>query len=156
MSATVRTAVAADVPALVAAFDWLFAPPGRPAPGWDPATAARRLEALLAGDDATAFVTADDAGLTGFCTVYLDILSVRYGRRAWVEDLATHPQRRSQGLGKALLDAAKDWARERGADHLELDSAFSRPDAHRFYEREAPSWDARSFGWILGATDQPG
>jgi len=41
------------------------------------------------------------------------------------------------------------WAREHGAAHLELDSAFTRVDAHRFYERTEPSWDARSFGWVL-------
>jgi GNAT superfamily N-acetyltransferase len=66
-----------------------------------------------------------------------------------VEDLAVDPGRRSQGLGKGLLDAAKDWARERGASHLELDSALTRPDAHRFYERERPAWQSMSFGWVL-------
>ena len=52
-------------------------------------------------------------------------------------------------MGKALLDAAKDWARERGATHLELDSGEARTDAHRFYEREGPSW--RSVLLRLGA-----
>ena len=54
----------------------------------------------------------------GVCTVYLDIRSVRFGDRAWVEDLSVHPDHRSQGVGKALLDAAKDWGRARGATHL--------------------------------------
>jgi hypothetical protein len=58
-------------------------------------------------------------------------------------------------VGKALLDAAKRWAHEGGATHLELDSAFARRDAHRFYERERPSWDSRSFGWLLGAAAKP-
>lgn len=82
-------------------------------------------------------------------TVALDIRSLRFGQRAWVEDLAVDPSRRSAGLGKRLLDAAKAWARERGAPHLELDSAFGRGDARRIDERERPSWDARSFGWGL-------
>ena len=59
------------------------------------------------------------------------------------------PTRRSLGVGKALLDAAKDWARERGATHLELDSGDTRTDAHRFYERERPSWTSRCFAWEL-------
>jgi GNAT superfamily N-acetyltransferase len=75
--------------------------------------------------------------------------SVRFGYRAWVEDLAVDPDRRSQGIGKALLDAAKAWARERGATHLELDSAETRADAHRFYERENPSWRSVCFAWEL-------
>ena len=75
--------------------------------------------------------------------------SVRFGCRCWVEDLVVDPERRSEGVGKALLDAAKDWARERGATHLELDSGDARLDAHRFYEREAPSWTSRQFAWEL-------
>ena len=87
--------------------------------------------------------------LLGLCTAYLELNSVRFGPRCWVEDLAVSPEHRSQGVGKALLDPAKDWARERGATHLELDSAETRRDAHRFYEREAPSWRSVSYAWEL-------
>jgi GNAT superfamily N-acetyltransferase len=75
--------------------------------------------------------------------------SVRYGPRVWVEDLAVDPAQRSAGIGKRLLDEAKRWARGRGAAHLELDSADTRKDAHRFYERERPSWRSVCFGWDL-------
>jgi GNAT superfamily N-acetyltransferase len=74
---------------------------------------------------------------------------VRFGYRAWLEDLAVSPDRRSEGIGKALLDAAKAWAKERGATHLELDSGDARHDAHRFYERESPAWTSRQFAWEL-------
>ena len=87
--------------------------------------------------------------IVGICTVKLDIESVRFGQRAWVEDLAVHPDHRSAGHGKALLDAAKDWGRERGASHLELDSGEARTDAHRFYDREQPSWRSINYGWEL-------
>ena len=40
------------------------------------------------------------------------------------------------GVGRALLAAASDWARERGCTHLALSSGPGRKDAHRFYERE--------------------
>ncbi len=96
-----------------------------------------------------ALVADDDGTLVGFCTAYQEMHSVRFGYRAWVEDLAVDPGRRSAGVGKALLDAAKDWARERGATHLELDSAESRADAHRFYERERPDYRSIQFGWGL-------
>ena len=97
-----------------------------------------------------AVLLAEDAGRqVGFCTAYLDMHSVRYGYRVWVEDLAVDPERRSLGVGKALLDAAKAWARERGATHLELDSGDARLDAHRFYARENPSWTSRCFAWEL-------
>lgn len=116
---------------------------------WDPDAAAERLRAAIAADDAAVFVAETDGAITGFVTVYREFESVRFGRRAWVEDLAVAPDRRSQGAGKSLLDAAKDWARAKGASHLELDSAPGRTDAHRFYEREEPSWQSLSFGWVL-------
>src|SRR5919108_403495 len=98
-------------------------------------------------DEVEVVVAAYDREISGICTVYDEFESVRFGHRAWVEDLAVDPARRSQGIGKALLDAAKAWARERGATHLELDSGEARTDAHRFYEREHPSWRSISFAW---------
>ncbi|MEA2171444.1 MAG: hypothetical protein QOF76_4744 [Solirubrobacteraceae bacterium] len=143
----IRPATATDVPALVAAYDWLFAPPGGEPAGWDPDAAADRLRLAIAGERSTVLVAG--APITGFCTVYLDIESVRFGQRAWVEDLAVDAAHRSAGTGKALLGAACDWARERGATHLELDSGDARVDAHRFYEREGPAWRSRAYGYVL-------
>lgn len=133
---------------LVGCYEWLFAPPGSQPPMWDPDKAAARLTDAIESADADVLV-ADDDGIVGVCTIYDDIDSVRFGRRAWVEDLAVDEAHRSQGVGKAMLDAAKDWARERGASHLELDSSELRADAHRFYEREQPTWKSVCFGWVL-------
>ena len=145
----IRAARPDEIDDVVAAYDWLFAPPGSQPPMWDAAHAAARLARAIGADDAEVFVADTEGSLAGFCTVYYDFESVRFGRRAWVEDLAVDPGRRSRGVGKALLDAAKDWGRARGATHLELDSAPSRTDAHRFYDREEPSWKSVSFGWLL-------
>ena len=147
--AMIRHASSADAPAIVAAYDWLFAPPGVRPPDWSPAIAADRIEAAIANDRATVLVADDNETLVGFATVYLDIVSVRFGQRAWVEDLAVAPHRRSSGIGKALLDAAKTWARDHGAARLALESGAARVDAHRFYERERPEGWSRSFRWIL-------
>ena len=146
---TIRAARPDEIDQVVAAYDWLFAPPGSQPPMWDPDAAASRLADAIAGDGAEVFVADVDGHVAGFVTVYDEFDSVRFGHRAWVEDLAVDPERRSQGLGKGLLDAAKDWARERGASHLELDSALTRTDAHRFYDREGPAWTSMSFGWLL-------
>jgi GNAT superfamily N-acetyltransferase len=145
----IRPARHDEAPALAAAYEWLFAPPGIRPPGWEAARACTRLERLVAADDATMLVADVDGEVVGICSIYLDVPSVRFGQRAWVEDLAVHPDHRSAGHGKALLDAAKGWARERGATHLELDSGEARADAHRFYERERPSWRSICFGWEL-------
>jgi GNAT superfamily N-acetyltransferase len=145
----IRPARPDETDSLVAGYEWLFEPPGMRPPQWDPVRAAERLRGLIASDDGEVFVAEAGGEIVGICTVYLDLESVRFGQRAWVEDLAVHAEHRSAGLGKGLLDAAKDWARERGAARLALDSGEARADAHRFYERERPSYRAISFGWEL-------
>jgi GNAT superfamily N-acetyltransferase len=147
---TIRGAEAGEEGAVVPLYGWLFAPPGSQPASWDERRATVALRQAIDSHDCVVLVAEDDSGeLVGFCTGYQDMHSVRFGYRAWVEDLAVHPERRSAGVGRSLLDAAKDWARERGATHLELDSAESRTDAHRFYEREQPSWRSICFGWEL-------
>ena len=100
---------------LTTAYEWLLAAPGRRPPDWSTDIAARRLEEAIADDRSAVLVADESQTLVGFATVYLDIVSIRFGQRAWVEDLAVAPHRRSSGIGKALLDAAKAWARDRGA-----------------------------------------
>ena len=147
--AKAREAVPAEVERVLGMYEWLFAPPGSVPPRWD-ADHARAAIAQAIEDPESAVLVAEHRGeLLGLCTAYLDLNSVRFGPRCWVEDLAVSPDHRSQGVGKALLDAAKDWARQRGATHLELDSSDTRADAHRFYEREEPSWTSRCFAWEL-------
>jgi GNAT superfamily N-acetyltransferase len=146
----VRAAQPGEEQRVIPLYEWLFAPPGSTPPSWNERRAAVALRQAIDSHDAAVIVAEDDAGgFVGFITGYQDMHSVRFGYRAWVEDLAVHPERRSEGIGKALLDAAKAWARERGATHLELDSAETRTDAHRFYERENPSWRSVCFAWEL-------
>jgi GNAT superfamily N-acetyltransferase len=145
----VRDAGHADVDAVLPLYEWLFAAPGSPPPDWDPAAGRCRLDAVCGAPDSGVLLAEDDHEVLGFCVVHLDILSVRFGRRAWVEDLAVAPQARSRGTGSLLLHAAASWAHGRGASHLELDSARARHDAHRFYERHDPNWRTICFGWEL-------
>ena len=149
MALEVRAARAGEEEAIVPLYEWLFAPPGSRPAAWDERRAAVALRQAIDSHDACVLLAEDGGALIGFCTGYQDLHSVRFGYRAWVEDLAVDPEHRSQGVGKALLDAAKAWARERGATHLELDSAEPRADAHRFYEREGAGYRSICFGWEL-------
>jgi GNAT superfamily N-acetyltransferase len=145
----VRAAESGEEEAIVPLYEWLFAPPGSKPPAWDEKRAAVALRQAIDSHDCAVLLADTGRELIGLCTAYQDMHSVRFGYRAWVEDLAVHPDHRSLGVGKALLDGAKEWARERGATHLELDSAEGRTDAHRFYEREGAAYRSISFGWPL-------
>jgi GNAT superfamily N-acetyltransferase len=145
----VRAARPGEEESIVPLYEWLFMPPGSRPSAWDERRAAVALRNAIESHDACVLVADAGGAVVGLCTAYQDLHSVRFGYRAWVEDLAVDPEHRSRGVGKALLDAAKGWARERGATHLELDSAEARADAHRFYEREGAAYRSISFGWEL-------
>ena len=127
----------------------MFAPPGDRPARWDAQKAGVAPREAISSETATVLVAELDGAVIGFATAYQGLRSVRFGLQTWVEDLAVAPQQRSRGVGKALLDAAKAWAREHGATRLALDSGEARKDAHRFYERERPSHGSLSYTWEL-------
>ena len=148
--ATIREARAGEEGALVPLYEWLFEPPGSRPEAWDPERASAALREAIDSADSVVLLAEDAEGaLVGICTAYLDLNSVRFGPRVWVEDLAVDPARRSQGIGAALLAQAREWGRARGATHLELDSSLARADAHRFYEREGAVGKSYSYAWPL-------
>ncbi|QDQ27772.1 GNAT family N-acetyltransferase [Chitinimonas arctica] len=58
------------------------------------------------------------------------------GRTFYVDDLVTDATRRSQGVGRLMLNWLQEEARQRGATRFMLDSGTQRTEAHRFYFRE--------------------
>ncbi len=149
MAFAIREAKAGEEDEVLAMYEWLFAPPGSRPWQWDPNRARPRISEAIASPGSAILVAEDRGVLIAFCTAYLELNSVRFGRRCWVEDFAVNPQRRSRGVGGALLKEAKEWARRAGATHLELDSGLARADAHRFYEREGGTRQSYTFGWEL-------
>jgi GNAT superfamily N-acetyltransferase len=146
----IRSAQPDEAESLLTMYEWLFEPPSRPTTDWNPQRATAALSDAIASDDAAVLLAeADGEGLVGICVAYRDINSVRFGNRAWVEDLAVAPSHRSRGIGTRLLAAARGWARERGATHLELDTGRARTDAQRFYERQRPDHQGHSYTWEL-------
>jgi GNAT superfamily N-acetyltransferase len=144
----IRAAEAGEEESLLGAWEWLFEPPGQRPAAWEERRARVALREAMESRDALVLVaTATDGEIVGFCTAYYTIHAIRFGPRVWVEELAVHPRWRSQGIGSRLLANVKDWARERGAFHLKLDSALTRADAHRFYERE--KFSALSYSFVL-------
>jgi len=129
----IRGATPADEDAVLALFEELFDPPGRRPRGY-----TRERGILLA--------VAEGGAMIGLASVYVDLESIRFGRRCWLEDLVVTARRRSQGIGRRLLDASTAWARERGCTHLELNSAVTRTDAHRFYLASGMTQTSLNFG----------
>jgi len=56
------------------------------------------------------------------------------GHRGWVYYVAVAPDRRRQGLGRAMMEAAEAWLRERGAPKIQLMVREDNAAALGFYE----------------------
>ena len=56
------------------------------------------------------------------------------GHRGWVYYVAVDPDRRGQGLGRAIMNAAEDWLRQAGIAKLQLLVRQDNAKASAFYE----------------------
>lgn len=153
MPFVIRDATTVDLPQIVDAYQWLFRSPGGVPPDWDEDRAAKSVVDTIESDLSVFFVaiSSADANIVGICSAYLDVNSVRYGQRCWIEDLAVEPGMRSKGLGRQLISEVKAWASNRGATHLELDTGEARVDAKRFYEQLEPDQKTIGYGWYLSS-----
>lgn len=131
MSARVRIADAADTPdigRLLHDFNAEYDEPVNPPADW----LARRMTGLMASGDTDVLLVGDPpAGLA----------VVRYQASIWTEGLECYlaelyvvPARRGQGLGRALMEAALQRARERGGDYMLLGTSETDTAARALYE----------------------
>jgi GNAT superfamily N-acetyltransferase len=134
---TISLAAEGDVDTVLDLIEELFDPPGVRPPDYERQAARQRAIACLRSPTSDALLAhASDGTPVGLATVYIDVLSIRQGRRCWVEEMVVSPPYRSRGVGAELLRAADEWARQKGCSHLELHSGLGRKDAHRFYLKQ--------------------
>ena len=129
----VRPASLSDEETVLTLMEELFEPPGRRPTGYTRERASDGFRRYVESPDGDVLLAMEGDEAVGLAAVYVDIRSIRFGLRCWLEDLVVTSSKRSGGVGRRLLDAATEWARERGCTHLELDSGHGRKDAHRFY-----------------------
>jgi ribosomal protein S18 acetylase RimI-like enzyme len=101
---------------------------------WTPGVEAltEHARSLLDGGEITVLFAGD--GPDGFSLLRFH-RSIYNGRPdAYIQELYVVPERRAQGLGRALLEASIDAARKAGAPHIELTTGESDTDARSLYE----------------------
>lgn len=57
------------------------------------------------------------------------------GSGFYIDDLVVHKKYHGKGIGKALIDFIKSYAREKDCSHIRLCSSLQRLEAHRFYAK---------------------
>lgn len=99
-----------------------------------PEQARARLARVAGDDDYAAFVAEAGGEVVGFLGLH----------RGWAYEhdppfvrliaLVVAERARRRGVGARLVEHADEWARERGAYALMLNTSVRREEAHRFYE----------------------
>ena len=92
----------------------------------------RRLGVLMDEGVVDGFLAGE--GPDGFLTVRLFPAVQSEGLDAYVEELYVVPRKRGEGLGRALLETAMAFARERGAGNVALNTAETDDAARGLYE----------------------
>ena len=101
----------------------------------DPAAARTFLAERLARDESVIFLAvAEDGEALGFTQLYASFSSVSL-RRLWIlNDLFVGPGVRRGGVGRRLLERAREWAVETEAKGLSLATAVTNSAAQALYE----------------------
>ncbi|WP_268753343.1 GNAT family acetyltransferase [Arthrobacter sp. RIT-PI-e] len=115
---------------------------GLPRPWNDPVADIHRA---LDGRTSTVLVHRSGTGVAGTVMVGYD------GHRGWVYYVAVRRADRGRGIGRALLTAAEDWLRERGAVKVQLMVRHGN-DVGAYYEQLGyADVGATTYGkWLTG------
>jgi ribosomal protein S18 acetylase RimI-like enzyme len=130
VAVTVSVATEADAEELHAALQLLVPQLSRsnPPPSLD------AVRAMLAHDAVTQFVARrDDGSIVGVST--LATFPIPTATRGWVEDVIVDEASNNQGIGRLLLDAMVERARELGCKTVDLTSRPSREAANHLYRK---------------------
>jgi ribosomal protein S18 acetylase RimI-like enzyme len=102
-----------------------------PTPG--PTALAVRLKQLVDGGDTVVLLAGD--GPDGLAVLRFRLALWSTGLECYLAELYVPPSLRGRGIGRALMDAALDSARERGADSMDLGTDETDTVARHLYER---------------------
>jgi GNAT superfamily N-acetyltransferase len=132
----VRRAASGDADAVAALFDGYRQFYGQAS---DPAAARSFIGARLAAGDSTILIAEAGGAPIGFAQLYPSFTSLGMARIWVLNDLFVTPERRGEGAGRALLEAAAEFGAESGARRLTLSTQITNTRAQAAYE---------SAGWV--------
>ncbi|WP_299340982.1 GNAT family N-acetyltransferase [uncultured Pseudoxanthomonas sp.] len=136
MDLSITRATLADLDTIVPLFDRYRVFYGKPS---DPALARAFMRARLERAESVVLLAWIDAQAVGFTQLYPAFSSVS-AAHVWVlNDLLVLPDARRNGIARALLSSAADFARADGALRLELETDHDNAAAQALY---------RAMGWI--------
>jgi GNAT superfamily N-acetyltransferase len=126
----IRPAAEADLPAILALYRDLG---DRHVLPLDRAQAIfRRMQSY---PDYVVYVAVGSGEIVGtFALLIMDNLAHLGAPSGVVEDVAVRGDRQGRGIGRRMMQFARECCRERGCYKMNLSSSLRRESAHRFYE----------------------
>jgi GNAT superfamily N-acetyltransferase len=100
----------------------------------DRETMQRRVEQLGGREEHVIFVAESNDEIVGWIQGAEHDLLVA-GRIGEICGLVVDDGRRTSGVGRRLVEAVEQWARERGLDQVSVRSNVVRTESHPFYEK---------------------
>ena len=108
-----------------------------------------RLRAVLS-EGGAAFLQVDESGRAlGFFSVARHFVLHAAGPVGLITSLVVAEDARRLGVGRAMVAAAQEWARDAGCVRLNVTSGEHRPDAHSFYPACGMAYSGRRFSVSL-------
>jgi ribosomal protein S18 acetylase RimI-like enzyme len=127
----VRSAEPADAPEVARLLHDFNTEYDDPTPGVEVLT--DRVRRMLSDDEMTVLLGGD--GPDGLAVLRFRPCFWIGALTAYLQELYVAPDRRGQGIGRALLEAAMETAREKGAKHMDLGTSTEDSAAIALYER---------------------
>lgn len=98
------------------------------------------LTSIIKSESADIIVAENNGHIVGFALVqeqvtppYNCIVQHKY---AFLMDIAVEPESRDQGVGSALINSVKQWAKKRNLEYLELNVISENLRAYKLYKNE--------------------
>lgn len=113
------------------------------------AAVQEKLDAFSTGNTDRAFIALSGESLLGTVSIHLIPLFHAYGYLGRLTALSVAKSHRRHGVGRALVDAAEQWALGAGALRIEVTSGDHRPGAHAFYASLGYESNERRFLKVL-------
>jgi ribosomal protein S18 acetylase RimI-like enzyme len=112
----------------------------------DLARATQWLEFCYTQNKSIVFFAKLNSQVAGFAQLFPMLSTVRCANTWVLNDLFVAPFARKQGIGHALLDRVRDFAREDGAAYITLETMRSNLNAQALYHKAG--WTAEQTQWF--------
>ncbi len=130
----IRTAVPADIPALLELLEALFSVAADFQ--FDADKSRRGLELMLQNPEQRTILVAEiDGQVVGMCSAQLIVSTAMGAPAIWIEDVVLRPEFRGRGLMPLLLLELERWATKRGAARFQVLCDSQNAPAMAFYPK---------------------